>query len=67
MLIDMCDEQLQVMKLPDHLSLGLGAYSVLGVSRGLLSLMEYNGRQDVNLSCSIWLMKEYIWRGRVVD
>jgi len=57
-LFDMCDEQLRVMKLPDHLSLGRFK-ALLGVSGGLLSLMEYNGRQDVNLSCSIWLMKEY--------
>jgi hypothetical protein len=56
----MCDEELRVMKLPHHLTgLGFGDDVVLGVSGGLLSLMEYNGQQDVNLSCSIWLMKEY--------
>jgi len=58
-LFDMCDEQLRVMKLPDNISLGW-VKALLGVSGGLLSLMEYNdGRQDVNMSCSIWLMKEY--------
>jgi F-box interacting protein len=57
-LFDMCDEQLRVMKLPDNFKGWVKA--LLGVSGGLLSLMEYNdGRQDVNLSCSIWLMKEY--------
>jgi F-box interacting protein len=58
-LFDMCDEQLRVMKLPNHLGLDWDKTLDLGVSGGLLSLMEYNGRQDVNLSCSIWLMKEY--------
>jgi F-box interacting protein len=58
-LFDMCDEQLRVMKLPDHLSLSLGADSVLGVSGGLLSLMVQNGEENVDLSCNIWLMKEY--------
>jgi len=59
-LFDMCDEQLRVMKLPDNISLGCRVKARLGVSGGLLSFMEYNDeRQDVNLSCSIWLMKEY--------
>jgi hypothetical protein len=53
-LLDMCDEQLRVMKLPDHLSLGWGQSIDLGVCGGLLSLMEYNGRQYVNLCCIIW-------------
>jgi len=59
LLFDMCDEQLRVMKLPDHLSLGLGKTLDLGVSGGLLSLMENAKPHDVNLSCNIWLMKEY--------
>jgi F-box interacting protein len=59
LLFDMCDEQFRVMELPDNISLGW-VKALLGVSGGLLSLMEYNdGRQDVNMSCSIWLMKEY--------
>jgi len=41
-LFDMCDEELRVMKLPHHLTgLGFGDDVVLGVSGGLLSLMEY--------------------------
>ncbi|XP_062176181.1 F-box/kelch-repeat protein At3g06240-like [Alnus glutinosa] len=59
-LFDMCDEQLRVMKLPDNIRLSCRVKARLGVSGGLLSFMEYNyERQDVNLSCSIWLMKEY--------
>jgi F-box interacting protein len=58
-LFDMRDEQLRVMKLPDNISISCGR-ALLSVSGGLLSFMEYNDeRQDVNLNCSIWLMKEY--------
>jgi F-box interacting protein len=55
----MCDEEFRVMKLPDHLSSLYVGNVFLGVSDGLLSLREYNGKQNVHLSCSIWLMKEY--------
>jgi hypothetical protein len=55
----MFDEEFRVMKLPDHLSLGWGRSINLGVSGGLLSLMENNKPHGVNLSYSIWLMKEY--------
>jgi hypothetical protein len=53
-LFHMCDEEFRVMKLPDHLISLYVNYVFLKVSGGLLSLMEYN-----NLSCNIWLMKEY--------
>jgi F-box interacting protein len=60
LLFDMFDEEFRVMKLPDHLSLGWGRSINLGVSGGLLSLMENNKPHGgVNLSYSIWLMKEY--------
>jgi F-box interacting protein len=53
-LFHMCDEEFRVMKLPDYLSSLYVNHAFLKVSGGLLSLMEYN-----NLSCNIWLMKEY--------
>ena len=54
LLFHMCDEKFRVMKLPNCLSSLNDDLTKIGVSGGLLSLMEYNS-QDT----SIWLMKEY--------
>jgi F-box interacting protein len=55
LLFHMCDEEFRVMKLPDCLS-SLDTYvAKLGVSGGLLSLIEYSFQGGA----SVWLMKEY--------
>ncbi|KAE8008676.1 hypothetical protein FH972_005168 [Carpinus fangiana] len=55
LLFHTCDEEFRVMKLPDCLS-SLDAYAAkLGVSGGLLSLIEYSFQGGA----SVWLMKEY--------
>ena len=51
LLFHMCDEKFRVMKLPDCLNDNL---NTIGVSGGLLSLMEYNLHD-----ASVWLMKEH--------
>jgi F-box interacting protein len=55
LLFHMCDEEFRVMKLPDCLS-SLAPYTAkIGVSGGLLSLIESSFQGDA----SVWLMKEY--------
>jgi F-box interacting protein len=59
-LFHMCDEELRVMKLPDHLSRPTYIIAQIGVSGGLLFVMEHS-RQQFNylVDINIWLMKEY--------
>ncbi|KAE8007949.1 hypothetical protein FH972_004503 [Carpinus fangiana] len=54
LLFHMCEEEFRVMKLPDCLSSLNADLTKIGVSGGLLSLMEYNLHD-----ASVWLMKEY--------
>ena len=55
LLFHMCDEEFRVMKLPDCLSnLDGNDFDAIGVSGGLLSLIECNLQDAI-----IWLMKEY--------
>jgi F-box interacting protein len=60
-LFDMCDEKLRVMKLPYSVT----SYSMdtdnsrLGISSGLLCLMEHNPRRNDYWNWNVWLMKEY--------
>jgi hypothetical protein len=42
------------MKLPDCLTSLNHSFTVIGVSGGLLSLIEYNSQK-----ASVWLMKKY--------
>ena len=55
-LFHMCHEGFRVMILPDHLSSVEHSDFVLGVSGGLLCLIE---KQDAYLGMNIWSMKEY--------
>jgi hypothetical protein len=60
LLFHMCDEELRVMKLLDHLSRPTYMIAQIGVSGGLLFVMEHS-RQQFNylVDINIWLMKEY--------
>nr|QEE59970.1 F-box protein At3g07870-like [Betula platyphylla] len=58
-LFHMCDEEFRVMKLSDHLSSLCWSDVALGVSGGLLSLMEHNWSDDNLSRWNVWLMKEY--------
>jgi F-box interacting protein len=58
-LFDMCDEELRVMKLPERLTYLDANTARIGISGGLLCLMEHKPRKNAYWNWNIWLMKEY--------